>query len=329
MPHRPPKTPPATPTATPPAMPPAPEPGRLSPGRRRPIPRFRDLWRSAPDYLPDPELMPAVDAALALGAPLLVTGEPGTGKTQIAYYLAWRFGVPRARVHRLDVRSTTTAEDLTARVDTVAYFHAAHDPLRHVRTPDAPPPDPRDHYIKGPLFKAWREAREPCVVLIDEIDKAPRDFPNDLLNTLDQHRFRIAQTDDEVTPPPGAPPPLVVITSNTERQLPPAFLRRCVYHHIRFDPGRVAHAVEAHARHLQLDGGLVDAAVARFLDLRQMADALNRAPSTGELLAWIVALDTAAADPEVVRTAALGRLPALSTLIKDIEDLDHLRAESA
>lgn len=309
--------------------PPPPEPDRLVVGHRPPLPRFRSLWDSAPDYVPDPELLPAVDAAIALGAPLLVTGEPGTGKTQVAYYLAWRYGVPQGRLRRLDVRSTTTADDLTARLDTVAYFHAAYD--RH--GPTARPLDPRQHYIKGPLYHAWTTADGPCVVLIDEIDKAPRDFPNDLLNVLDQHRFTVPETGEEVTPRPGDPPPLVVITSNIERQLPEPFLRRCVYHHIRFDPARLRRAVEAHARHLAADGDLVDAAVERFLALRRdEAKHLEKRPSTGELLMWLVALDrlgriegTAPVDPAWLRTCDAAELPALSTLIKDDRDLRHLR----
>lgn len=302
--------------------PPAPEPHRLT--DRPPIPRFRSLWASAPDYQPDPELLPAVDAALALGSPLLVTGQPGTGKTQIAYHLAWRFAVPATRLYRLDVRSTTTAEDLTARLDTVAYFHAAHDPRTSTQARAAL--DPRAHYIKGPLYRAWREADGPAIVLVDEIDKAPRDFPNDLLNILDQHHFTVPETQERITPPPGAHPPLVIITSNTERQLPEPFLRRCVYHHIRFDPQRLDAAIKAHARHLDADGALVDAAIGRFKELRHAhAEQLDKLPSTGELLMWIVTLQRQGVDGATLAGCPLAELPALGALIKDDRDLARLR----
>lgn len=304
--------------------PPAPQPDHLTPGVRPPLPRFRSLWDSAPDYQPDPELLPAVDAALALGAPLLITGQPGTGKTQVAYHLAWRYAVPADRLYRLDVRSTTTAEDLTARLDTVAYFHAAH--FRQSEGRDAAHLDPARYYIRGPLYRAWREAAGPCLVLIDEIDKAPRDFPNDLLNVLDQHRFVVPETQEEVRPPPDALPPLVIITSNIERQLPEPFLRRCVYHHIRFDERRLRAAIAAHARHLAIDGALIEAAIDRFLDLRrEEADKLNKLPSTGELLMWIVALRRQGITAPGLRDCTTAALPALAALIKDDRDLRHLR----
>lgn len=301
--------------------PPAPEPHRLT--DRPAIPRFRSLWDSAPDYQPDPELMPAVDAALALGSPLLVTGQPGTGKTQIAYYLAWRFGVPFERLHTYGVRSTTTAEDLTARVDTVAYFHAAHDPRASSDT--RAQIDPADFYLQGPIYQAWR-ADGPSIILIDEIDKAPRDLPNDLLNILDQHHFTVPETQQTITPPPGAHPPLVIITSNTERQLPEPFLRRCVYHHIRFDPQRLDAAIKAHARHLDADGALVEAAIGRFKELRHAhAEQLDKLPSTGELLMWIVTLQRRRVDAATLAGCPLAELPALGTLIKDDRDLARLR----
>jgi MoxR-like ATPase len=295
------------------------DPGRLD--RREPRPRFRDLAESASDYQPPDGLVDAAEIAVALGSPLLITGEPGTGKTQAAYYLAWHYGVPDERFFRLDVRSSTTDRDLTANLDTIAYFHAAHDPQRAaVRI------DPRDHYIKGPLYRAYREATAASVVLIDEIDKAPRDFPNDLLNTLDQHEFTICETQDTVTLPDEMPPPLVVITSNTERRLPEPFLRRCIYHHIEFDRGLLERAVEAHIRHLDVDKRLVEHAIARFIELRDPDLELQKRPSTGELLKWLYALRRMPSlEVDEIKTVPLGELPALTTLVKHHEDLIRLR----
>ncbi len=290
-------------------------------GRPKP-PRFRDLQASADAYQPPDGLLDAADVAVALGAPLLVTGEPGTGKTQAAYYLARVYEVPPARVFRMDVRSSSTAEDLTARLDTIAYFHAAHDPLNQKQGVVL---DKKRFYVKGPLYHAYREADGASVVLVDEIDKAPRDFPNDLLDTLDQHRFMIRETQDEVRLDDGISPPLVVITSNTERRLPDPFLRRCIYHHIEFDQALVERVVQAHADDLQADGALVDAAIGRFLELRDDALELRKRPSTGELLNWLHALHQQAVDPRALADAPPSALPCLSALVKSHDDLDRLR----
>lgn len=270
---------------------------------------------AARHYQPDPALVLAANAALAVGAPLLVTGEPGTGKTQVAHWLAYYFGIAE-RLFPLYVRSTTTAEDLIYRFDTVAYFHAAHDPERAGKAISR-----TDFLEKGPLWRALEAARS--IVLIDEIDKAPRDFPNDLLHVLDQHEFMVLETGKPVRRKTGAPPPLVVITSNSERRLPEPFLRRCIFHHIELTEELLRRAVAARAGDFpRLGEETLEIAIRRFLELR--ARPLRKKPATAELLVWLVLLGAGAGDVETLRNAPLRTLPALSALVKDREDLVQL-----
>ena len=271
---------------------------------------------AARHYQPDPDLVDAVNVALAVGAPLLLTGEPGTGKTQVAHYLAWYFGI-KENLFSLFVRSTTTAEDLLYRFDAVAYLHAANDPGRRgERVGKGKFVDP------GPLWKAY-EAKGPAVVLIDEIDKAPRDFPNDLLNVLDQHEFHVAETGETVRRT-GGPPPVVVITSNSERRLPEPFLRRCVFHHIEFTEDLLRRAVAARAGDFpDLPEPVREAAIGRFLEIRGRD--LRKKPAIAELLVWLTVLSAHGGVGTEDLAGPLRELPALSVLVKDREDLDLLR----
>lgn len=269
---------------------------------------------AARHYQPDADLVDAVNVALAVGAPLLVTGEPGTGKTQLAHYLAWYFEIEE-HLHALFVRSTTTAEDLLYRFDAVAYLHAANDPARRGGAID------RGLFVeKGPLWKAY-EADGPAVVLLDEIDKAPRDFPNDLLNVLDQHTFDVPERGVTVRRREGAPPPVIVITSNSERRLPEPFLRRCVFHHIEFTEELVRRAVEARSGDFpDLPAAVREAAIQRFLEIRGRE--IRKKPATAELLVWLTVLSAqgGVTEDDLVQRR-LGELPALSALIKDRDDL--------
>jgi MoxR-like ATPase len=283
-------------------------------GRRVPE-SLRSHEAAAVHYVPDQPLKDAIHVALAVGAPLLLTGEPGTGKTQVAYYIAQRFGLlePK-RLFALFVRSTHTAEDLLYSFDAVGYLHAANDPARR-----GTPINKGEFVTEGPLWQAYR-ADGPCVVLIDEIDKAPRDFPNDLLNVLDKHEFYCPERGERVSRGNKLPPPVVVITSNSERRLPEPFLRRCVFHHIELTPELVDRAVRAHAQadFPSLGDDLIDAAVSCFHKLRQHD--LRKPPATAELLVWLTLL---AARPDTRLQELEGRLidlPALSTLVKDRDD---------
>jgi MoxR-like ATPase len=277
---------------------------------------FYSLKASASSYQPDDDLVEAINVALAVRAPLLLTGEPGTGKTQVAHYLAWYFELEDA-FFPLYVRSSTTAEDLLYRFDAVAYLHAANDPARRDKAIS------RAEFVeKGPLWNAY-ETDGPAVVLIDEIDKAPRDFPNDLLNVLAQHEFDVPESKRTVKR--RGPPPVVVITSNSERRLPEPFLRRCIFHHIEFSPDLVRRAVKARLGDFpNLPEAVREVAIERFLQLRGRD--IRKKPATAELLVWLAVL---AARGDVgerdLRNCSLNKLPVLSTLIKDRDDLTLLK----
>ncbi len=285
---------------------------RLATLDARPMPDLRSLAKTAPLYQPAPALVDAINVALTLRAPLLLTGEPGTGKTQVGHYLAWYF---RAQLFPLFVRSTTTTEDLLYHFDAVAYLRAAHESAH--ATIDL-------HAVKaqliqdgkGALWKAF-ESERTAVVLIDEIDKAPRDFPNDLLNAVDQLEFRVRELDQTIR---CQYPPMIVITSNSERRLPEPFLRRCVVHHIELTDELVRAAVAAHATSFpHLGDDIIDAAIARFDELRTID--LRKSPATAELLAWLAVLSARGGiDARTLTNCALAELPALVTLIKDHDD---------
>lgn len=268
----------------------------------------------AQHYQPDATLIDAVNVALTVGAPLLLTGEPGTGKTQLAHYLAWYFhleaGVSFFPVY---VRSTTTAEDLLYRFDAVAYLHAAQDPARQGQ-----PLDRAEFVDPGALWRAY-EVGGPSLVLLDEIDKAPRDFPNDLLNVLDKHEFEVRETRRRVSCA-GKLPPVVVVTSNSERRLPEPFLRRCIVHHIAFTEDLVKRAVKARGHDFpNLAADVIEAAIGRFLELRGRE--LRKKPATAELLVWLMILAAkGGVTAEGLSRARLAELPALSALIKDNDD---------
>lgn len=318
---------------------------------RRPPKGLHDLRASAPLYKIDPKLADSINVALALGAPLLVTGEPGTGKTQLAYYLAWYFGIEadvplekRRQPFDLAIKSTTTYRDLLYRFDAVAYFREARVAKGEGKGDEV---DKRKFVSPGPLWLAIDEANagRPAIVLLDEIDKAPRDFPNDLLRELDQFELVVEDTGQRVARKRDVPPPIVVVTSNSEKQLPPAFLRRCVFHHIELDNTLVTRAIvswretrggSAEAvvtargdagRPREDEPGLTKleaAAVQAFWRVREIAG-MEKVPATAELLGWLTALVARGTEVKEL-DVRLGQLPLLSVLVKDREDLERVRA---
>jgi MoxR-like ATPase len=267
-------------------------------------------------YLASEDLALAVNTALAVEQPLLVTGEPGTGKTELAWSVAAELGLDE--VLEFHTRSDSEATDLLYRFDNVRRFADAHRGRDEV--------EQLGHYVMlGPLGQALDSGRR-GVVLIDEIDKAPRDFPNDLLDVIDQMSFVIAETGERI-PRPGRPTirPIVIITSNVERQLPDPFLRRCVYHHIEPpDAARLAAILRERLAGMALDEPFLSAAIKRYDGLRQI-DGLRKKPATHELISWVRVLLSAGVKPERVATASVTDLFP-GALLKTREDIKQVQA---
>ncbi len=266
-------------------------------------PSFR-RFSGTPRYLTHESLEAAVNSALALERPLLVKGEPGTGKTLLAEAIAEALGLPL--IH-WPVKSTTRAQDGLYIYDTVQRLYDA-------RFGDGDVKDIRRYIKLGPLGRAFAGS-ERVVLLIDEVDKADIEFPNDLLHELDRMRFTVSETGDEVV---ASERPVVVITSNNEKEVPDAFLRRCVFHFIDFpDQELMKRIVRVH--HPKLDQAIIDQAVVAFYELREVPR-LRKRPSTSELVDWIAVLTRAGVGKE--RFAR--ELPFAGVLLKKEQDIDAL-----
>jgi MoxR-like ATPase len=277
------------------------------------------------DYVAGPGLRDAVNAALLLRQPLLLTGEPGTGKTQLAASIAWELGLGEPL--KFETKSTSRARDLFYGYDSLGRFHAGSegaDPvlfLTYNALGEAMVRTNPEEAVKAYLPPAFEHGgRRQSVVLIDEVDKAPRDFPNDLLNELELGYFRIPELGSVVMRADPELAPILVLTSNSEKDLPDAFLRRCIYFHIPF-PDRQTLA-EIVSRRLGVYAGGSSELLERALDLfyRLRDGGLLKPPATAELLDWLLLLRQLApegsdplADPELLRSS-------LSTLVKNAED---------
>jgi MoxR-like ATPase len=266
-------------------------------------------FTGTPTYLTNDALEAAVNCSLSLERPLLVKGEPGTGKTLLAHAIA---DAMETTLLHWPVKSTTRAQDGLYVYDTVQRLYDA-------RFGDGDVKDIR-HYIKpGPLGRAFAAERR-VVLLIDEVDKADLEFPNDLLHELDRMRYTVTETGDEVV---AKERPIVVITSNNEKELPDAFLRRCVFHFLDFpDAELMKRIVRVH--HPKLDQKLIDQAVVSFYELREVPR-LRKRPSTSELIDWISVLSHAGVGVE--RFAK--ELPLLGVLLKKEQDVETLAANAS
>ena len=222
-------------------------------------------------YIATPDLEMAVNAAVTLGRPLLIKGEPGTGKTQLALEVAASLGRPIFEWH---VKSTSKAQQGLYEYDAVSR-------LRDSQLGEARVADIRNYIVRGKLWEAF-DSPEPPVLLIDEIDKADIEFPNDLLRELDRMEFYVYETRELVK---ARHRPVIIITSNNEKELPDAFLRRCFFHYIRFpDAETMERIVEVH--HPGLKRELLAEALGAFYRVRE-TPGLKKKPSTSELLDWI------------------------------------------
>lgn len=260
-------------------------------------------------YVATRDLTVAVNAAVTLERPLLVKGEPGTGKTVLALEVARALDAPLIEWH---IKSTTKAQQGLYEYDAVSR-------LRDGQLGDERVKDIRNYIKRGKLWDAFLAERRP-VLLIDEIDKADIEFPNDLLQELDRMEFFVYETGETVR---AARRPIVIITSNNEKELPDAFLRRCFFHYIKFpDPETMAEIVEVHFPNLK--GRLVSEALRVFYGLRELPG-LKKKPSTSELLDWLKLLLNEDIDPEVLRETDSRKIipPLAGALIKNEQDL-HL-----
>jgi MoxR-like ATPase len=292
------------------------------PGRPVVIPRLpRERLTDPAGYKADPGLVEAVNVALHLGQPLLLTGEAGTGKTLLARSLAWELSYPQ---ETYEVKSTSTASDLFYTYNALAHFHVAQlgagrpDP-EHVLRPDAGAPAPEAaerpeqlglRYLRYNALGAAIVRAAPLkavahllplgfehpgtpvrsVVLLDEIDKAPRDLPNDVLSALDAMAFTIPELGNARVEADPELRPVLVLTSNSEKALPDPLLRRCIFYHIEF-PGepQLREIVLARLDGMAEQGSLLDDALKLFGRFRQ-ADILRKKPATAELLGWLLRL---------------------------------------
>ena len=269
----------------------------------------KQSFNSSETYVVSQELQLAVEAAITLERPLLIKGEPGTGKTMLAEELAAALGAPLIQWH---IKSTTKAQQGLYEYDAVSR-------LRDSQLGDSRVNDIGNYIIKGKMWQAFTSDVRP-ILLIDEIDKADIEFPNDLLLELDKMEFYVYETQETIK---ATQRPIVIITSNNEKDLPDAFLRRCFFHYIKFpDAAEMAKIVDVHFPNIKPK--LLEQALVRFFELRNVAG-LKKKPSTSELLDWLKLLVAEDITPQVLRDSNHDDaiVPLYGALLKNEQDM-HL-----
>lgn len=260
-------------------------------------------YKGSDDYIASRPLMEIVNVSIVLGKPLVIKGEPGTGKTLLAHSIA---GALNKKLITWNIKSTTKAKDGLYVYDTVQRLNDA-------RFQDKDISDIRKYIKLGKLGQALI-SEEKLVLLIDEIDKADIEFPNDLLNELDEMSFHIPELDEEII---AKRRPILVITSNAEKELPDAFLRRCIFHYIEFpDEEMMEKIIKVHFPDLETK--LVREAIKRFYWIREV-EGLRKKPSTSELLDWIKALTLGGISVDKISS----EIPFLGTLLKNEVDTER------
>jgi MoxR-like ATPase len=268
-------------------------------------------FQGSQDYVATDDLMLAVNAAITLQRPLLVKGEPGTGKTMLAEQVAAALNLPLLQWH---IKSTTKAQQGLYEYDAVSRLRDSQlsddESAAKVR-------DIRNYIVKGTLWQAF-ESEQPVALLIDEIDKADIEFPNDLLRELDRMEFYVYETRELIK---ARHRPLVFITSNNEKELPDAFLRRCFFHYIKFpDPVTMQKIVDVHFPGIKQE--LLSAAMRTFFEVRNLPG-LKKKPSTSELLDWLRLLVAEDLAPELLASKDDKVIipPLVGALLKNEQDI--------
>lgn len=265
-------------------------------------------FQGTKDYIATDDLKIAVNAAVTLERPLLVKGEPGTGKTELARQVADALGL---RMIEWNVKSTTRAQQGLYEYDAVSR-------LRDSQLGEERVHDVRNYIKKGKLWEAF-EAGEKVVLLIDEIDKADIEFPNDLLQELDKMEFHVYETGETIR---AVNRPIMIITSNNEKELPDAFLRRCFFHYIQFPDAETMKKIVA-VHHPDIKEALLTTALTQFYEIRDTAG-LKKKPSTSEVLDWLKLLLAEDLSPEDLARNGADALPKLhGALLKNEQDV-HL-----
>ncbi len=271
-------------------------------------------------YIPSDALVDAVNVALSLGQPLLLTGEPGTGKTQLAFHIAHFFKLGSPLV--FNAQTTSTASDLFYKYDALGHFQYNQnnkDPLSIEEI--------ESRFIRYNALGEAIRTKQRAVVLIDEIDKTPRDLPNDVLYAIEKLRFRVPEIDKSYESEPNLRP-IIILTSNSEKNLPDAFLRRVIYYHIPFPKGEDLLKI-LNSKTEGISAADLQKAIAHFENIREMK--LKKAPATAELIQWVLLLQNTKFPMSELSGNFTGNnkeqlQKTYSVLAKNKEDLDNLKS---